>query len=434
MGVTKKEQPVDALEVGMYVSQLDRPWLETPFLFQGFLIEDSETIAQLKAFCEYVYIDVNKQDEALDELPRVTFMNGDEVVAPANDMTRAANDTRDTSPGRPAIVCATQQDSPCVADSTIALRVELGQARSVHTSAERAIVRLFDTMAQRGQFDAAQIRESLDPMIDSIMRNEDAMSWLARMKRKDNYMHAHSLSCSVWAMLFGKHLGLDRSEVQVLATGAVFLDVGKTRIDDTLLSKPQALTSDEMAHMRRHVEFGVDIAKGIQGLDPRIPEMIQFHHERHNGTGYPNGLSGSQIPVFARIAGIIDTYDAMTTPRPYATSMSSYDAVRHLNRLAGVEYAEEMVEQFVQAIGMFPVGSLVELSTGEVGIVLAQNRVRRLRPKIMLILDSDKQPLTTHRTLDLRHQLTVHGGSDALYIDRGLSVGEYDIDPADYYL
>ena len=440
MGVTKKEQPVDALEVGMYVSELDRPWLETPFLFQGFLIEDDETIEQLRQFCKYVYIDVNKQDESLDQPEPAMYLNSDVVVV-ATDDARSSVSARQPAAPRARVstdpgtaVFRRSPERQCSADSTVALRAELVNARSVHSTAERAVVALFDKLRDHEQLDAADVRATLDPMIDSIMRNDDALSWLARMKRKDNYMHAHSLSCSVWAMLFGKHLGLDRSEVQVLATGAMFLDVGKTRIDAALLTKPDELAADETAAMRRHVEYGIEIAAGIGGLDSRVAQMIEFHHERYNGAGYPHGLSGSQIPVFARIAGIVDTYDAMTTARPYAAPMSSYDAVRQLNKLAGVEFAEEMVEQFVQAIGMFPVGSLVELNTGEVGVVVAQNRVRRLRPRVMLILDRDKQPQCTHETLDLRRQLTVPGTQEALYIDRGLSAGDYGIDPADYYL
>lgn len=162
--------------------------------------------------------------------------------------------------------------------------------------------------------------------------------------------------------------------------------------------------------------------------------MVAGHHERYNGTGYPQGLAGSQIPVFARIAGVVDTYDAMTTPRPYAPPMSTYDAMRQLNKLAGIEFPVEVFEQFVQAIGVFPVGTLVELNTGEVGIVIAQNRVRRLRPKIMLLLDSDKAPLAEFHVVDLRKQLANAGGETSLWIERGLSPGDYGIDPSEYYL
>jgi HD-GYP domain-containing protein (c-di-GMP phosphodiesterase class II) len=186
--------------------------------------------------------------------------------------------------------------------------------------------------------------------------------------------------------------------------------------------------------MRRHVEYGVEIVGKIKGIDARVIDMVAGHHERYNGTGYPNGISGTDLPVFARIAGIVDAYDAMTTPRPYADTVSTYDAIRQLQNLSGVEYPEEVVEQFVQAIGVFPVGTIVELNTGEVGIVIAQNRVRRLRPKVMLVLDADKNQLRDFRIVDLRNQLADATGNTSIWIEQGLAPGDYGLDPSEYYL
>jgi HD-GYP domain-containing protein (c-di-GMP phosphodiesterase class II) len=271
-------------------------------------------------------------------------------------------------------------------------------------------------------------------MIDSIMRNDDALSWLVRMKKKDDYIYTHSIACAVWSMVFAKHLGLSAAEIHVLATGMVFMDVGKTTIPTELLIKSEALTPAEMEIMRTHVTHGVAIVSRIKGIDGRVIEMVRCHHERYNGTGYPSRLSGGNIPIFARIAGIIDTYDAMTTLRPYAKPHSPYDATRQLSKLAGVEFPAEVVEQFIQAIGVFPVGTLVELNTGEVGMVIAQNRVRRLRPKVLLLLDRDKQPFTAATVVDLRNQLTDDANRQSLWIERGLAPGDYGLDPTEYYL
>lgn len=212
------------------------------------------------------------------------------------------------------------------------------------------------------------------------------------------------------------------------------MDVGKTRLPNELLTRTGPLSEAEMNIMRNHVEFGIEIAKNIPQIDERVIQMIAGHHERYNGTGYPNGLRGSEIPVFARIAGIVDSYDAMTAPRPYAPPVSTFDAIRQLNNLGGVEFPQEIVEQFVQAIGVFPVGTLVELNSGEVGVVIAQNRTRRLRPKILLILDAGKTPLVHEAIIDLRNQLAQDDGQNSLWIERGLTPGEYGIDPSEYYL
>jgi hypothetical protein len=162
-------------------------------------------------------------------------------------------------------------------------------------------------------------------------------------------------------------------------------------------------------------------------------EIVQYHHERHNGTGYPFRLKANDIPVYARIAGIVDSFDAMTTPRPYAAPISTSDAMRMLNNLAGVEYQAEMVEQFIQAVGVFPVGSLVELSSGEVAVVVAQNRVRRLRPQIMILTETDRSLLKQFRTIDLRTQLVDDKG-ESLWIERGLPSDSIDIDPSELFI
>jgi HD-GYP domain-containing protein (c-di-GMP phosphodiesterase class II) len=178
----------------------------------------------------------------------------------------------------------------------------------------------------------------------------------------------------------------------------------------------------------------VAIVSKIKGIDARVVDVVRCHHERYNGTGYPRGLSGEKIPVFARMAGVIDTYDAMTTARPYAKPLSPHDATRQLSKLSGVEFPAEVVEQFIQAIGVFPVGTLVELNTGEVGMVIAQNRVRRLRPKVLLLLDRNKAPLESFTVVDLRNQLTDSANQQSLWIERGLAPGDYGLDPTEYYL
>jgi HD-GYP domain-containing protein (c-di-GMP phosphodiesterase class II) len=413
------------LQLGMYVSKLDRPWLETPFLFQGFQIESAEVIEELRQYCKYVFVDTLRSEDPgtivtrRPKFPRKPSRNG---AAPTGQPSATSSGSIPTP------------TEPKPSDDTALIKAELGAARSVHVSTERVVKTLFDDLKKGETIELEAIEGAIDPMVDSILRNDDAMSWLARMKKKSDYVYDHSIASSVWALVFGKHLGLEKKELQVLGMGAVFLDVGKTKIPTELLTKRGNLSELETKTMRDHVAHGVEIVSTIPGIDPRVVDMVQNHHERHNGTGYPRGLSGNEIPIYARIAGIIDTYDAMTTRRPYAELQSTYDAMRQLNKLAGVEFPEEVVEQFVQAVGVFPVGTLVELNTGEVGIVIAQNRIRRLRPKIMLLLDRDKTPLETFGIVDLRNQLADASGDNSLWIEQGLAAGDYGLDPSEYYL
>jgi HD-GYP domain-containing protein (c-di-GMP phosphodiesterase class II) len=411
--------PTSKLELGMYVSKLDRPWLETPFLFQGFHIESEDVIAELRKHCKHVYVDVTRYDEA--------YAARREHAAAA-----AANGRRLAAGGGGAAGATPRSDD--AHRETIVLRDELVNAKEAYSAVEDFVENLHHSVGSGNEIDVTSVQRALRPMIDSIMRNEDALSWLVRMKRKDNYIYSHSIGSAIWALVFGKHLGLEQPELQVLSMGTIFMDVGKTKIPTELLTRKGPLSSDEMKQVRMHVPHGVAIVSKISGVDPRVIEMVQCHHERHNGTGYPCGLAGSAIPIFARIAGVVDAYDAMTAIRPYAEARSPYDATRQLSKLAGVDFAAELIEQFVQAIGVFPVGTLVELNTGEVGMVIAQNRVRRLRPKIILLLDRDKKPLESFTTLDLRNQLADNSGQQSLWIERGLAPGEYGLDPTEYYL
>jgi len=402
----------------MYVCELDRPWTDTPFLFQGFYIEDIDTIDELRRYCEHVFVDVSRHDDTITP----------PLWAPPQKPARK------TPRPNGSRVTATKTSSQDCNDATEQLKVDLRAARKAHEKAQDAVQHMYQRIGSGEDMEISGVKQIIDPIMSSVMRNDDAISWLVRMQRKNDYIYEHSIGSSVWAMMFGKHLGLDSNSLQVLGMGAMFLDVGKTKIPTELLIKQGTLTEAEQQTMRKHVDLGVQIVSRIVGVDPRVLAMVQSHHERHNGTGYPQGLAGADIPIFARIAGIVDTYDAMTSKRPYAGPKSTYDAMRQLHLLAGVEFAEEVVEQFVQAIGVFPVGSLVELNTGEVGIVIAQNRVRRLRPKIMILLDKNKNTLRDLPIIDLRNQLADASGEQSLWIEQGLAPGDYGIDPAEYYI
>jgi len=423
---------IDELEPGMYVSKLDRPWLETPYLFQGFYIETLEDIRELAKHCQHVFVDNNRFDETMTATQSFPAPVRNRVKQTSATISRIVYLSKEsetqTSNAKPIDGKSTDDET------TVRSKREFDQAASAYAQASTVVDEVIKRMDAGVAVDLAVIHQAVDPMIESVMRNQDALVWLARMKTKDDYVFDHSLAASIWLIVFGKHLGFDKKTLQVVSMGGLFMDVGKTSMPKKLLTQKTPLNDEEMALMRKHVEAGVKIVQQIKGVDSRVVDMIATHHERHNGTGYPNSLDGNQIPTFGRIAGIVDSYCAMTMNRPYAMAISTYDAMMQINHLAGVEFQAEMVEQFVQAIGVFPVGTLVELSTGEVGVVIAQNKVRRLRPKIMVLLDQDKKPLERFPTIDLRTQLVDKTNTESLWITKGLPPGAYGIDPTNYYL
>lgn len=391
--------PVAELEIGMYVSELDRPWLETPFLFQGFYIRSEEEISALRRHCRSVVVDTRVENEAPEPARQP-------APPPARKPAEAMRE----------------------------LKEEIKQASGIHVAVYATVEDVMGELKSSGKLNVHKLEAAVLPMVDSVLRNPAAMSCLMRLRRKGGYLYSHSLASSVWATALGREIGLDRDALRVVALGAMLLDVGKTRIPQAILDKPGKLDAAEISLMRRHVEYGLELLKEAGAEDPRVLDMIAHHHERYNGAGYPQGLKGGEIPVYGRIAGVVDTYDAMITSRPYASTQSSYGALRQLRALAGVEFQSEVVDQFTQAIGMFPTGTLVLLNTGEVAVVTAQSRIRRLRPEVMIILDADKKPLANYRVVNLNLVSATADDQASLWIESGLEPGAYGVDPAEYYL
>ena len=426
----------------MFVAQLDRPWLETPFLFQGFEIREDSEIRQLRQYCRHVYVDEARSSTPREKLLQATGKEEKYGAALKNSARRS------TAPPprhiRWKIIDLVSRFDPTgkLADrlaqkhyrNTVSTAVEAPRATRAYDSAVDTMNEVLEGIQQGKGVDVDRVKEAVTPMIDSVLRNQDAMAWLVYLRKRDQYTYQHSIASSVWAVMLGRHLGFDRHGLDTLAMGGMLLDIGKAKLPESLLLKEGPLDESEFAQIKAHVRFGLEMVRSTPGINADVLAMIASHHERHDGSGYPDGLAGNDIPVFGRISGLIDCFDAMTTHRPYATAKSSYDAIRELNGQAGIKFQKELVEQFVQALGMFPTGTLVELSTGEVGIVVEQNRVRRLRPRIMVLLDANQQPTSGTRILDLRRLSSDSNDPHGVWIVKGLEPGAFGLDPKDYFV
>lgn len=397
---------VHDLQVGMFVSNLDRPWLETPYLLQGFTLESSEDIHRIREYCKFVYVDTRKSVVATQE--RQTFGAERKRKTPAQIFhDRKLSRYRD-------------------ADSW---EKEFPRAQDAVKKLSRGIDSLFDRMKEGDPLDIEGIKQSVNPMIDSVVRNPDACIWLARLKQQDKYTYQHSLGASIWAVALGRQLGLPMKDLRSLAIGGLLFDVGKLAVDPALLNATRPLTDEEFEQVRSHVARGVEMIKKANGLSPDVIDMIAHHHERHDGSGYPQGLKGDAIPVFARIAAIVDCYDAITSHRSYARAMPPSQAIKMLYEWKDIDFQAELVEAFIQAIGIYPAGTLIELSTGEVAVVIAEYRSRRLRPKVMVLLDADKKPLAQVKTVDLLAE-SEKGDDQRIDIVGSLEPDAYGIDMA----
>jgi HD-GYP domain-containing protein (c-di-GMP phosphodiesterase class II) len=258
------------------------------------------------------------------------------------------------------------------------------------------------------------------------------MAWTAFSGKRSDRKYCRAAAAAVWATVFGRHLGFDRSELLNLATGGFLLDIGNVAIDQEILDAEGAITVEEYEIVPRHVQAGIDILARSTGVDPAVVDMVRFHHERYDGSGYPHGANGSGIPPHGRIAAIVDCYDAMTTRNGYSPALAAYDAARELNEMRDEQFHGEVVEQFLQAIGMFPTGSVIELSDGSVGLVLEQNRSHPLQPKVLVLREKDSEMLPTPRVINPDDW--PRGEQEApLWIARGHEHGAFGIDPMDYF-
>ena len=410
MSITQAKVPISDLKSGMYVARLDRPWLETPYKVQGFLIKLEKDIEQLQKYCEYVYIDTEKS----------THLQGDSATA--------ANILTDEEQKQLLINARPRQYS-----NKSRFKDELKTANAEHVVLSNAIAAVMEQAAKNNRLDLPMIRKAVMPMVESVIRNPDAFSWLTMMKKRDDYAYNHSVSSSIWAAAFGRNLGLPLKKIQMVAMGALLFDVGKTKLPEKLILNPNQYNTVEHNLVKKHVDYSLEIVKSIDGISDEIIEMIATHHERNDGTGYPHGLKGSDIPIFGKMAGIIDSYDAIISDRPHASAISPHDAIKELYSWSGKGFQAELIEQFIQVVGVYPVGTLVELSDGRVGVVVAHNRARRLKPRVMLVLNKNKVLYNRFDTINLLKQTEGEDGQP-LNIVKTVNPGKYGIDSGQFYL
>ena len=505
------------LKVGMFVADLDRPWVDTPFLLQGFLIEDEEQIAALQTHCEFVIVDrsrsVGDQYEAGPGMARpaanapARASNGPSPQAARASSASAAPvhrpDAARPAASRPGRMIRLEdvsrggggraaagdeggmfgrmlgglkgmlggrgggKEAPAAArpsptpsadaqaetaqefearaallppgvevqtyQNVVSVEEEAPRAREVVAHAADLLDKLVSDVRIGQSFEVDRVEEIVDDMVDSIVRNPQALMWVARLREQDITTYGHGLQVSVYLTSFGRHLGFPRGQLSHLAQVGLLLDIGKIRLPRELLEKQGRLTDEEFEAAKAHVAHGLEILKETPNFAPDVIHGIEQHHERMNGSGYPRGLVGDEIGVFGRMAGIVDCFVALTNHRPYAAAVSSYEALRNITSWGGDYFHEPLVQQFVSSVGVFPVGSLIELSTGEVAIVVEHSKVRRLKPRVLVVTGPDKKPAPYPAMVDLLYDPKA-GGEEAVFIKRGLAPGAYGLDLRDFYL
>jgi len=316
--------------------------------------------------------------------------------------------------------------------SVIPFDEELPTARHVYLAAKTIVQNaMHDTRLGRA-INVEAVNQVVSDMADSIFRNPDALSSLSRLKRFDEYTFYHSVNTALLAMSLGRSLGFDRSALHVAGVGTLLHDIGKMKVPLEVLNKPGRFEAHEMEIMKQHVLRGVEVLAGTTGLGDSYIQPALEHHERVNGTGYPHQRAKNEISQFGLITAVVDIYDAMTSDRCYHKGRPSHEVLQLLYRLSLDGHLDSMlVQRFIQVVGIYPVGSIVELNTGETGIVKQINHHAPLAPLVLLVKSAGNTVLSSPHELDLVAQINTphrkitaildpqHAGIDpTLYLDK----------------
>lgn len=532
MSDNKREKiAVSQLALGMFVVELDKPWIESDFLMQGFVLEDQADLDKMQSSCEYVFIDrtrslgdqfaakkhvdvavkrktsiVKLKDPALYDKKNTPVMNkarrGEKVsfvdilkevknYKPSQNadlvteegsifnMQYAAEDDvvlKTTLPfedtqqnvsqhnqgimdhisgfvgglfgkkkqqynaknntGEPSETSqddTTDHERVILYEDQVPVEEEIATIYPVYEQSQVVTRDIFDAIANEHEVDITAVSEVLDNMVDSIGRAPDALLWLAKLKKADGLAYNLALNVSITLMAFSSFLALPKELIKTAGIAGLLQDVGKVKLSTDVLLKKGKLTREEYEYAKKHVDESIAILKDNTDIPSEAIQMIAEHHERVDGSGYPLQLKGAQLSIQSQAAGLIDTYCAMTNHRSYAEGAYHQQALDEIHALAGKQFSEEMVDQLIQFMGIYPVSSLVEMNTGEVGVVIQQNQVRRLMPRVMLLLDSAKQRYRAPVVLDLINKPEAPSGG--IYaIQKGIPADSYGLNPSDFYV
>ncbi len=355
-GIEKTRIRSSELKLGMYVAELDRPWIDSPFLVHGFVIRSQQQLEQVQALCRFVYVDIKRGNLAgaggFQEKPEQTTLY----------------------------------------QQTRSFEQNIDQAKIRYANAKSTVQAMFETFRKGEPFDVERLLPTIRMCVDNIIANPDSMLWLSMIKHKDEYTAEHSVNVALLSIVLGRAEGLDETALYTLGLCAMLHDVGKVKIPDDILNKEGNLNEEEFAVMKMHTVHGKKILMGQTGLPDIATEIALSHHEKMDGTGYPSGIGSAQIPYMVRIVSIVDAYDAMTSGRIYCEAKSPAEALRLLLKSKGQHHDQDLLSRFIDCIGVYPIGSVVEMNSGEIGIVMPGSGENNLQPEVMLVTDSSRSP------------------------------------------
>ena len=334
------------LKIGMFVSELEIPWEQSPFLLKGFDLKTQADIKAVQDVCDYVMIDSSRQKT----------VHGSISNKPLKSLSKAFEDSAATY----------QQTSSLVKD-------------------------IMDDIRFGNQLNAKAAKEAVGECVDQVLVSPNTMMLLTQLKNQDEYTSQHSLNVCILSIMLARHLNYSVEELNHIGLCGLLHDMGKAKVPPEILNKPGRLTAEELSVMKSHTTWGRDIIMSARDVFPGAVDVAYTHHEQLDGNGYPRGLDQSGISVFARLVAVVDAYDAITSDRVYKKGRLHLQAISILTQARDAHFDAGMVITFIDCIGIYPVGNAVEMNNGEVGVVIEENKENKTRPKILMVMDADKQ-------------------------------------------
>lgn len=399
-----KRVSVAQLCSGMYIHDLNCSWIDHPFARRRFKINGKKQLSKIKSVgIREVYIDTDKGSDITDSKPIMEVH--------ADIRARLSEVTHSSKPPSPRF----------------SFREELLAARKTKAVASKLVTEIMSDVKLGKQIEITRLHPVVDDMVSSIFRNQHTLLAITRLHRVDAYTFEHSVGVAVLLIAFAKNIGLERDIIGEVGIGGLLHDVGKSTTPEYILNKPGKLTEQEFDIMRCHVLNGYRILKETPGVPENSISIAAEHHERFDGSGYPKKKSGKEITRFGQMAAIVDVYDALTSDRVYHDAELPQSALGRLLEWSKFHFNPELVKQFIHCVGIYPVGTMVVLSSGLLGVVVDSGSRGLLYPVVRVFANLESRRYLKPYTIDLSGEV---GKTDRII--RAESPGKWGFYPEDY--